>query len=334
MAFVIDQITNVRAQDKANRVQGLWMYRTEDSRSTVTAADYFLNGKVLIPDTTTTLTTSSTTQLFIGSFYEGDKILIQQVASGTNQVVDSYEVIVSVIIKGSAPLIVVSASSGDEIVAFGTLTDISTSSTVTITFGQEVEVTKIDTYLGGTIATADSDITFAIGGTDLDGSPLTVAYSGSALGDKDSSSPYGNRTGTAIVATTDGASTVLQPLYIVMRGRVVEGLVEKFTLKITDVSTADAEAFVSPVSGTIVKIESCLEGAITSVDAVVTCDILTTAITAGVLTISYTGSAAGTIDTVFPTAANTLAEGDYVTATTNGGSTGTQALYVTFHVLR
>ena len=53
MSFIIDNLTNVRGQDKAQRVQGKWMYRTTDARATVEAADYFLTAYTLVPSTDT-----------------------------------------------------------------------------------------------------------------------------------------------------------------------------------------------------------------------------------------------------------------------------------------
>ena len=288
----------------------------------------------MVPSTDTATTTSTGTQSTIDKFYEGDRIYVQEVGDDQSNVLDQYELTVTVIVKGSAPLIVTTASLPDEIIAFETLTDISTASTVTLTFGTEVDVTSIDTYLGGAITVGNAAMTFGIGGTDMDGSPITVAFSGSALGDLDASAPYARRTGTAVVATTDGGSTGTQNLFIVMKGRPVTGLIERFSVRIADVSTASAEAFAVPFAGTIVKIQSCLQGAITVGDAVITCDIGTTAITGGAITIANAGSAAGTIDTVFPTALNVVTEANFVTATTDGGSTDAAAAYVEFFVLR
>lgn len=226
MAFILDQLTNVRGQDKQPRVQGKWMYRTTDARATVLAADYFLNAFTLVPSTDTTTTTSSITQNCSNKFYVGDVIEVQQV-DGANRHLDDYSIVLETVVTGAA-------------------------STIT-------------------------------------SKPL--------LG------------------------------------------VQKVTVLVPDISTANSSATIaSPFSGTIIKMESTLQAVIASVDAVVTGKIGTpgagTAITNGVLTIGFSSSAIGDIDTVVPTAANVVAEGDLLSVISNGGSTNAAPLYVTFYILQ
>jgi hypothetical protein len=143
------------------------------------------------------------------------------------------------------------------------------------------------------------------------------------------------------VALTDGAGTRVRA------GKIADvhathGVLVDFTqsgsagqlvavqCRIADVS-ADSSAYaVCPVAGKIVKIISVLEGAITVADATVTCKIGTTAITGGALTIATAGSAAGIVDQVEPTAANTVAVGSFLEADSDGGSTTSAGLVVTF----
>lgn len=89
---------------------------------------------------------------------------------------------------------------------------------------------------------------------------------------------------------------------------------------IADVSTAETIYFVSPIAGKITKITSIISAAITSVDAILTAKIATTAVTGGAITIAFTGSAVGTVDTVNPSAANTVAVGSNINVATNGAS--------------
>lgn len=74
---------------------------------------------------------------------------------------------------------------------------------------------------------------------------------------------------------------------------------------------------VAPCAGTVTKIYSVLGGTVNA-DAVVTCSINGTPITNGVITVAN-ASARGEIDSCTPTAANTVAAGDTLLATSDGG---------------
>lgn len=107
------------------------------------------------------------------------------------------------------------------------------------------------------------------------------------------------------------------------------------TAILADVSAASSVRVSAPVAGKIVAITSVLGGAITVADATVTASILAggtgapAAITGGSLTIAASGSAAGVTDQATPTAANTVAKGDSIVLTSDGGSTDTQTLHIT-----
>lgn len=103
------------------------------------------------------------------------------------------------------------------------------------------------------------------------------------------------------------------------------------SVTIADVSAAtDSNIKPSPIAGKVVEIITILQGAITSADAVVTGKIGATAITTGVLTIGYSGSAAGDVDFVHPSAANTVAAGSALKASSDGASSTSAVLEVTF----
>ena len=79
------------------------------------------------------------------------------------------------------------------------------------------KVIKIYTALQAVIATANGGITFEIGGTAITGGGITVAYSGSAVGDVDSATPTAANDvleGGTIEMITDGASTNAIVLYV------------------------------------------------------------------------------------------------------------------------
>jgi len=91
--------------------------------------------------------------------------------------------------------------------------------------------------------------------------------------------------------------------------------------EIVDVSTGETVYVPINFAGTVSRITSVLYGAIADVDAILTCSIGAVAITTGAITIAFSGSAAADIDTVVPTAANVVAQGDYIKIVANGAST-------------
>ena len=93
------------------------------------------------------------------------------------------------------------------------------------------------------------------------------------------------------------------------------------TVRIDDISSADIVYVVTPIAGTISKIYSVINAAITSGDATVTAKLGSTALTNGAITIAHSGSAAATVDSCTPTANNTVTVGQAITLQTDGGST-------------
>ena len=103
---------------------------------------------------------------------------------------------------------------------------------------------------------------------------------------------------------------------------------------IADVSTATSTFVPVPDGGKIIKIITALQGAITSVNAGISFEIGGTAITGGGITVAYSGSAAGDVDTAVPTAANDVLEDGTIEMITNGASSGAKKLVVTFVIRR
>lgn len=104
------------------------------------------------------------------------------------------------------------------------------------------------------------------------------------------------------------------------------------TVSIADISTAGQIYVVSPVAGTISKIYSVINGAIATADAVLTPKIAGTAITNGAITVAYTSSAAGDVDSSTPTAANTIAAGQAIEIETDGASSNTVEVVLTIEI--
>jgi hypothetical protein len=106
------------------------------------------------------------------------------------------------------------------------------------------------------------------------------------------------------------------------------------TARLADVSAASSVNIAVPDDGKIVKIISVLGGAITTANAAVTTSINGTTVTGGGFTVAFTSSAAGDIDTAEPTALNSVSEGNYITITSDGGSSTSQPIDVTVIIRR
>ena len=104
------------------------------------------------------------------------------------------------------------------------------------------------------------------------------------------------------------------------------------TTQIEDISTPGQTYVVSPVSGTITKIYSVLNGAITTANAILTPKINEAAITNASITIAHAGSIAGEIDFSIPTALNTVETGQAIEIETDGGSNGSVKTIITIEI--
>ena len=85
-----------------------------------------------------------------------------------------------------------------------------------------------------------------------------------------------------------------------------------------DLSTSDTVYIPCPWRGKIVRWYSSIDNAITTADGSVSLTINGTAVTGSTITVTYTGSAVGDVDSAIPTAANDVNEGDYIGIVTTG----------------
>ena len=106
------------------------------------------------------------------------------------------------------------------------------------------------------------------------------------------------------------------------------------TSTIADISTASSTFVPVPAGGKVIKIITALQGAIGTANAAITFEIGGVAITGGAITVTQSGSAAGDIDTAEPTAANDVAEDGSIEMITDGSSSNTIKLVVTFVIRR
>ena len=101
---------------------------------------------------------------------------------------------------------------------------------------------------------------------------------------------------------------------------------------IADISTADQVYIAAPVAGLVSKVYSVIDAAISVADATLTTKINGSAITGGAITVAYASSAAGDVDSVTPTAANSVSAGDALEVETDGGSTDASKVTVVFEI--
>ena len=106
------------------------------------------------------------------------------------------------------------------------------------------------------------------------------------------------------------------------------------TATIADISTASSTFVAIPDGGKVIKILTALQGAIGTANGGITFEIGGTAITGGGITVTQSGSAAGDVDTATPTAANEVAEDGSIEMITDGASSNTIKLVVTFVIRR
>ena len=104
--------------------------------------------------------------------------------------------------------------------------------------------------------------------------------------------------------------------------------------EIADISSGEQLDYLNKVKGDITKFTSYLEGTISGANATVKLQINGADVTTGELTVEYSGSGAGDIDEVEPTALNILAENDLISVIGGGESTGAQQLWFCIEITK
>jgi len=105
-----------------------------------------------------------------------------------------------------------SAFDGNYVFLTGYIADVSTAGQICIAVPDHCAGTimQVSSALNGAISGADADLTLKINGTAVTNSTITIAQSGSAVGDVDTARPTGANLvaeGQHIEIETDGAST-------------------------------------------------------------------------------------------------------------------------------
>lgn len=87
-------------------------------------------------------------------------------------------------------------------------------------------------------------------------------------------------------------------------------------------------------AGTVKNVKCVIDGAIGGADTILTCKVGNTAMTNGTITIAFSGSAAGDIDSCTPTALNTFTSAQYLRVTSDVAGTGTVNANLLFTIER
>lgn len=105
--------------------------------------------------------------------------------------------------------------------------------------------------------------------------------------------------------------------------------INKFTLcgQFVDVGTASTAYFVVPRAATLNKVYTILQGAITTADSTLTVKN-NAGSTIGTITVSFSGSAAGDVDSLTASTNNTFTAGQMCTVATDGGASSVAILYI------
>lgn len=98
-------------------------------------------------------------------------------------------------------------------------------------------------------------------------------------------------------------------------------------------STGDDQHVVIPYACTVTRIDSVIHGAIANANETLTFkNNAGTGLTGGVITVAFSGSADGTLDSVTPTANNTFTAGQKLTCTIAGDATNAIVARLTLYV--
>ena len=87
-------------------------------------------------------------------------------------------------------------------------------------------------------------------------------------------------------------------------------------------------------AGTVTAVRSVIDAPLATADVDLTMKINGVAMTGGVLTIAFSGSAAGDVDSITPTATNTFTAGQYLPVTSDGASTNAVDATLMFTITR
>ena len=143
-------------------------------------------------------------------------------------------------------------------------------------------------------------------------------------------------------ASTSDAGKVLTPSSSAAGTGELRKLVESeinsktayVTARFDDVSTAGDIYIPCGFAGTVTAIHTVINGTLATADVTLTAKVNNVAMTNGAVTIAFSGSAAGDLDTASPSAGNTITTSDYINITSDGASTNTVAADIMLTITR
>lgn len=138
---------------------------------------------------------------------------------------------------------------------------------------------------------------------------------------------YGTNGGDKLVVASGGELDVEAGGAFQIGGVAVGATADELNEQVLclDIADGSAEAvyfMVCPHAGAITKIQSVIDGAVSTADITITPKIGATAVTDGVVTIATAASAAGDVDSATPSAANVVTAGQAINFTVTGGGSG------------
>lgn len=152
------------------------------------------------------------------------------------------------------------------------------------------------------------------GGTVTRGDKLTADSQGRAV--------RSTNNGDQVIGTAEVSGVVGDIGSVLIVPATMGGRQFILQVDIADLSAEAAYHVVSPFAGTVAKIWSVTDGAVSTADVTITPSIGGVDITDGVVTIATAASAAGDVDSATPSAANTVTAGQAIKLTVTGGGSG------------
>lgn len=161
MAFIIDQLSMITSPNRGTNTTGEYLYRTQDTKATVTTADYFVSGYTQVRNTDTTFKASSVALRSVDRFKVGDIIKVQ-IVNGSDVPQEFFTIYVATIdYDGTTPALTVTEfEDSDTVTGPASSTDNAVArwngTTGTVLQNSSVLISDTDAITGATALTVDN----------------------------------------------------------------------------------------------------------------------------------------------------------------------------------